>query len=509
MDEMMRVTTSFLRGEVAASNHERNKSFPPWKHQEGNQKQNFRKRSFRNQQRPERKQDRFTLLTKTPKEIFALEKEKFTAPPPMTTPIEKRNHSKFCEFYGEVGHNTDECMHLKKQIEEMLKAGKLLHIIKEINQNNGKEQPKTTKKGDTFRKDKALAILMARSQEVLSSFVNGSRNAKNTGRRRNNYPKKKQAGFVGMYAGFRTIKDFPCPQTNSGRKNQGGNKRRISRTNSNDLFYSHRRGPQQVMSPASAQLRHFRLEARRHDRCTKTHCGTSPEYTRGMPPEKGMFLGYKVNTKGLKVCPDNVDAVLSLQSPKCLKDVQKLNGKLASLNRLRVSVKGQILADFIVEQPKEDSPDTLMKTEELFEPWILFTDGSSSTDGSGAGLIFTSPEGMEFIYALRFRFDATNNEAEYEALIAGLRIAEQMGFKNLQANVDSCLEGKVKEILKKRQNRIKTRQKREAWQSQENSEAVTVDRGRKTKENAKRRARSANSYKFIRRKKKRGTEFAI
>ncbi|GJV08823.1 reverse transcriptase domain-containing protein [Tanacetum coccineum] len=40
---------------------------------------------------------------------------------------------------------------------------------------------------------------------------------------------------------------------------------------------------------------------------------------------------------------------------------------------------------------------------------------------------------------MRFRFEATNNEAEYEALIAGLRIAEQMGVKNLQANVDSRL----------------------------------------------------------------------
>ncbi|GKD21261.1 reverse transcriptase domain-containing protein, partial [Tanacetum coccineum] len=48
--------------------------------------------------------------------------------------------------------------------------------------------------------------------------------------------------------------------------------------------------------------------------------------------EEGMFLGHKVSTRGLKVCPDKVDAVLSLSSPKCLKDVQKLNGKLASLN---------------------------------------------------------------------------------------------------------------------------------------------------------------------------------
>nr|GEX76477.1 reverse transcriptase domain-containing protein [Tanacetum cinerariifolium] len=64
---------------------------------------------------------------------------------------------------------------------------------------------------------------------------------------------------------------------------------------------------------------------------------------------------------------------------------------------------------------------------------------SSCTDGFGAGLILTNPEGMEFKYALRFRFGATNNEAEYEALIAGLRIAKQIGVKNLQANVDSRL----------------------------------------------------------------------
>ncbi|GJY87234.1 reverse transcriptase domain-containing protein [Tanacetum coccineum] len=106
----------------------------------------------------------------------------------------------------------------------------------------------------------------------------------------------------------------------------------------------------------------------------------------------------------------------------------------------RVSVKGQILADFIVERPKEDSPDTLMaEEEELPEPWILFTDESSCTDGSVAGLILINPEGMEFTYALRFRFDTTNNKAEYEALIAELKIAEQMGIKHLQANVDSRL----------------------------------------------------------------------
>ncbi|GJY51842.1 hypothetical protein Tco_0442689 [Tanacetum coccineum] len=118
VDEMMRVTTTFLRGEVAASNCERKKSFLLWKQQQAGHKQNFKKGGFRNQQRSERKHDR------------------------------------------EVGHTTDECMYLKRQFEEMLKAGKLSHLIKELKQSNGKDHAKAAKKGETSGKDKPLAILM-------------------------------------------------------------------------------------------------------------------------------------------------------------------------------------------------------------------------------------------------------------------------------------------------------------------------------------------------------------
>ncbi|GJS14126.1 reverse transcriptase domain-containing protein [Tanacetum coccineum] len=71
--------------------------------------------------------------------------------------------------------------------------------------------------------------------------------------------------------------------------------------------------------------------------------------------------------------------------------------------------------------------------------WTLFTNGSSCVDGSGASLILTSPEGTEFSYALRFQFTASNNEAEYEALIAGFRIAAQIGVCNVHVRVDSKL----------------------------------------------------------------------
>ncbi|GKC62703.1 reverse transcriptase domain-containing protein [Tanacetum coccineum] len=133
VDEMMRVTTAFLGREVAASNQARKKTFQAWKQQEVGRKQNFDRRGdFRNQQRSERRHDKFTLLIKSPKEILALDKDQFKAPPPMTTLMEKRNNNKFYEFHGEVGHNTDEYMHLRRQIKELINNGKLSHVIKEL-----------------------------------------------------------------------------------------------------------------------------------------------------------------------------------------------------------------------------------------------------------------------------------------------------------------------------------------------------------------------------------------
>ncbi|GJW02462.1 reverse transcriptase domain-containing protein [Tanacetum coccineum] len=766
VDEMMRVTTAFLQGEVAASNRERKKSFPSWKQQEANQKQNFKKGGFRNQQRSERKQDHFALLTKTPKEIFALDKGKFKAPPPMTTPVEKRNANKFCEFHGEVGHNTDECMHLRKQIEEMLKAGKLSHLIKEIKQNNRKEQPKVTKKGETAGKDKAMAILMVQPwervarQRITQSFSPNSEiffpplgedegtegpmiiEAEIGGHcmhrmyvdggsaseilyehcfSRLRSEIKKQLipattpliGFsgeiiwpIGQIQLLVTIRDeehsasalmnfvvvrlkilveggvitlkrsrlvpLECAMVSRPERTlsanestmeerikvvinpeylkqtimigstlteEGRNKLCSLLQQNLDVFAwkptdmtgfprhiaEHRLNVRKGCSPIRQKKRgqaadrnqeiqeevgklveigimrevHYHdwlsnlVMVKKHDNswrmcvdfkdlnkaCPKDgyllskidwkigrnlevyvddlviKSRTEDEIVRDMEEtfqtlreinmklnpkkctfgiEKGMFLGYKVSTRGLKICSDKVDVVLSLPSPKCLKDVQRLNVKLAkaeeafkqmkqliselpmlvapikkedliiylataketvsavlmtkqeakqmpiyfvsralrgpevnytSMEKLvlalvhaskrlkryfrahpiivitdqpiqhvlsrpkvagrlqkwsielgeyaihyrpRVSVKGKILADFIVERPKEESPDTLIgEEEELPEPWILF--------------------------------DATNSEAEYEALIAGLKIAKQMGVKNLQENVESRL----------------------------------------------------------------------
>ncbi|XP_071708662.1 uncharacterized protein [Rutidosis leptorrhynchoides] len=110
----------------------------------------------------------------------------------------------------------------------------------------------------------------------------------------------------------------------------------------------------------------------------------------------------------------------------------------------RHSIEAQVLADFMAEttETNEENYSTFAQiitpTIETKE-WKLFTDGASSSDGSGVGLMLINPEGQEFTYALRFEFSTTNNEAEYEALLAGLRIAKEMKIEHLQAFVDSQL----------------------------------------------------------------------
>ena len=89
--------------------------------------------------------------------------------------------------------------------------------------------------------------------------------------------------------------------------------------------------------------------------------------------------------------------------------------------KLRTAVKGQIWADFIIEFTLAQSTKATQLTPNL-PVWKLSVDGAANTQGSGAGLILTSPDGIDTEYALRFGFRASNNEAEYETVIAGLNL---------------------------------------------------------------------------------------
>ena len=69
----------------------------------------------------------------------------------------------------------------------------------------------------------------------------------------------------------------------------------------------------------------------------------------------------------------------------------------------------------------------------------MYVDGARNDYCSGAGVVLETPEGRSLCYALRLEFPSTNNEAEYEALIAGLRIAKELNIKALQIFSDSQL----------------------------------------------------------------------
>jgi len=88
----------------------------------------------------------------------------------------------------------------------------------------------------------------------------------------------------------------------------------------------------------------------------------------------------------------------------------------------RGSIKGQVYADFVAELSPGGGPQEV----ELGSQWMLLVDGSSNQQGSGAGIILEGPNGVLIEQALRFAFKASNNQAEYEALIAGMLLAKEI-----------------------------------------------------------------------------------
>ena len=69
----------------------------------------------------------------------------------------------------------------------------------------------------------------------------------------------------------------------------------------------------------------------------------------------------------------------------------------------------------------------------------MYFDGSVKKYGAGAGLVFISPHNVRMKYSIRLKFPATNNMAEYEALINGLRIAHELSIRCLEVRGDSEL----------------------------------------------------------------------
>ncbi|GLT26650.1 hypothetical protein SLA2020_017010 [Shorea laevis] len=113
-----------------------------------------------------------------------------------------------------------------------------------------------------------------------------------------------------------------------------------------------------------------------------------------------------------------------LQKPECSGRLIKWAVELGEFEitfQQRSAIRAQALADFIVECTSAH-PDP----QPELNSWILYIDGASSNKGSGAGAILITPDGYRSEHALKFNFDATNNMAEYEALLLGLQLALEL-----------------------------------------------------------------------------------
>ncbi|XP_051132475.1 uncharacterized protein LOC127252363 [Andrographis paniculata] len=110
------------------------------------------------------------------------------------------------------------------------------------------------------------------------------------------------------------------------------------------------------------------------------------------------------------------------------------------------AVKGQILADFLADHPipaewelSDDFPDEDALFLEITPPWKMYFDGSSHKNGAGAGVIFVTSQGEVLPYSFALKEKCSNNVAEYQALILGLKMAVDIKQRQLQVYGDSKL----------------------------------------------------------------------
>ena len=100
--------------------------------------------------------------------------------------------------------------------------------------------------------------------------------------------------------------------------------------------------------------------------------------------------------------------------------------------RPQTAIKGQIVADFIAEFTSDEGEGT-----DEVPQWSIHTDGSSNKQAGGVGIVLLSLEGDMVKYTVRLDFPTTNNEAEYEALVAGLDFAKAAGAESIVIYCDS------------------------------------------------------------------------
>ncbi|XP_058786881.1 uncharacterized protein LOC131661365 [Vicia villosa] len=198
--------------------------------------------------------------------------------------------------------------------------------------------------------------------------------------------------------------------------------------------------------------------------------------------QDGDFMGFVVHKKGIEINQNKTKAIMETKAPSTKKELQSLLGKINFLRRFISNLSGRIQAFFPLLHLKHGSFEWTNEHQEAFEkikqylmnppilsppsgkkpmrlyegasslrfysgsrsgrnprllvelkPWRLFFDGSTHKDGSGFGILLISPDGIPT--KLKYRIEeplCSNNEAEYEALIAGLEALLELGATRVE-----------------------------------------------------------------------------
>jgi ribonuclease HI len=118
--------------------------------------------------------------------------------------------------------------------------------------------------------------------------------------------------------------------------------------------------------------------------------------------------------------------------------ISKWAVELGALNidfKPRTAIKSQALVDFMAEWPENQLPSPAERPKH----WVMYFDDSLKLEGAGAGVLLISPMGEQLKYVLQIFSKVSNNKAEYEALLHGLRLAASLGIKRLLVYDDSAV----------------------------------------------------------------------
>jgi ribonuclease HI len=127
-----------------------------------------------------------------------------------------------------------------------------------------------------------------------------------------------------------------------------------------------------------------------------------------------------------------------LRNQDATRRISKWAVELGTLNidfKPRTAIKLQALVDFMAEWQENQLPTPT----ECPEHWVMYFDGSLKLEGVGAGVLLISPTCEQLKYVLQIFWKVSNNEAEYEALPHGLRLAASLGIKRLIVYGDSAV----------------------------------------------------------------------